>query len=125
MLFTSPLLYYCENMPLDDQYRFISRNWTWYRHDITGCSLCIQPFDEVKCIQNRELRRWLRWVNLNIILNMANDTYKTTEVKLRIATGLLNKIESLNAMEKMKIHDNLTFNVNKEINAVLDCNLPF
>lgn len=124
MLSTSPLLQYVKNESHKEQYKFLERNYDSDRYGISLCSLCIQPI-EVNCITNNEVRKWLEWVNKNIVLHLGSDFHMTTMVKLRIATGMLNKLESLTSLEKIKIHDNLTLNIHREINVVLTEDLPF
>lgn len=100
-----------------------------YIHSILYCTNCISPMNWVNTVmRNRELIKWLGWVNENICLPIQSDTEKTfntTEVKLRIATGMLNKIESLTDLEKIQIHMNLTTNVQEEKNRLVLNSLPF
>lgn len=125
MLLVSPLLRYVENEDVRKQYEFIERNWENDRFCIqTSCEV-IQPFPKEVCLINKELNNWLIWVNKNITLHLASDTYRTTDVKLRIATGMLNKITSVDDIKKMLIHDNLTMNVNSEMNKIALSDLPF
>lgn len=80
---------------------------------------------------NPLLRNWINWVNKNIILQLWCDEEKTTLVKLRIATGMLNKINEderticISPIEKIQIHSNLTNNVLKEIKNIQLDDLPF
>jgi hypothetical protein len=56
---------------------------------------------------------------------MVADTYTTTDVKVRIATGMLNKIKSLTAMEGIQIHKNLVDNL-KQLRIDIELEqLPF
>lgn len=113
-----------------DSYKIAQDKWDkGETHSILCCTKCISPTSWVKTVMfNHELITWLAWVNKNICLPIKEDTEKTfntTEVKLRIATGMLNKIESLTDLEKIQIHMNLTENVREErIKIVLDY-LPF
>lgn len=80
---------------------------------------------------NPLLRNWINWVNKNIVLQLWRDEEQTTLVKLRIATGMLNKINEderticISPIEKIQIHSNLTNNVLKEIKNIQLDDLPF
>lgn len=126
MLFTKHIVRCCEQYYLFEQYNFVKKIWTQYRYDIEQCHSWVQPFDEAKCFVNHDLRRWIRWVNLNICLNLGSEyNSQSLGVKLRIATGLLNKIESLTDEEKIQLHSNLVRNIHDEINKIIDETLPF
>lgn len=114
-----------EDCTLKEKYEILERVWESDRYGVTMSNACISPFNVVTCICNRDLRKWLEWVNLNICLPIASDTVITTGVKLRIATGMLNKLESLTDLEKIQIHSNLIRNVHLEQNAIIDETLPF
>lgn len=94
-------------------------------YSIACCQECIEPFDRGRSLTNPELRRWLKWVNYNIVVQLGNDTQWTVGVKLRIATGMLNRIESLTDLEKIQVHSNLTRNVWKEFFNIQTDLLPF
>lgn len=80
---------------------------------------------------NPLLRNWINWINKNIVLQLWRDEEQTTLVKLRIATGMLNKINEderticISPIEKIQIHSNLTSNVLKEIKNIQLDDLPF
>lgn len=114
-----------ENCTLKEKYEILKHVWESDRYGITMSNACISPFNVATCLCNSDLRKWLEWVNLNICLPIASDTIITTGVKLRIATGMLNKLESLTDLEKIQIHSNLILNVHKEQNAIIDESLPF
>lgn len=85
----------------------------------------IQPYSWLDIMHNHELIVWLRWVNKNICQQILIDTYVTTDVKVRIATGMLNKIKSLTDMEGIQIHKNLVDNL-KKLSIEIDLErLPF
>lgn len=85
----------------------------------------IQPNDWLKTMRNHEMIVWLRWVNENICQQITADTYTTTDVKVRIATGMLNKIKSLTDEEGIQIHRNLIENLKQlRIDVELE-QLPF
>jgi hypothetical protein len=70
------------------------------------------------------LRKLVEWVNYNIVRTIDIDNLKTINVKLRIATGMLNKID-LDQISKIEIHSNLTRNIHTEYYAILESELPF
>ena len=79
------------------------------------------------CI-NPELRTIVRWVNRKIVLMLGIADYRTIGVRLRIATGMLNKLVYEKRLSKEKaslIHDSLVFNLNGEISAINTQDLPF
>lgn len=85
----------------------------------------IQPYSWLDIMRNHEVIVWLKWVNQNICQQMNADTYTTTDVKVRIATGMLNKIKSLTAMEGIQIHKNLVDNL-KQLRIDIELEqLPF
>lgn len=113
-----------------DSYSTAQEKWdNGETYSILCCTNCISPTSWVKTVMfNHELISWLAWVNKNICLPLQKDvekTFNTTEVKLRIATGMLNKIESLTDLEKIQIHMNLTENVQQEKSRLILNSLPF
>ena len=79
------------------------------------------------CI-NPHLRTIVRWVNKKIVLLLGIAEYRTIGVRLRIATGMINKLvhEKKLSIEKAQlIHDSLVFNLNREISAINTQDLPF
>ncbi len=87
--------------------------------------LAIRPFNWLRIMCDHEMIMWLIWVNENICQQLKTDYYKTTDVKLRIATGMLNRIESLTDEEKIQIHSNLTNNIRAEMYRIQEELLPF
>lgn len=86
----------------------------------------IDPVDYIKTVMpNPDVIRWVMWVNRNICQNLKTDYYKTTDVKLRIATGMLNNIQSLTDLEKIQIHSNLVRNIRLEVGTIQEEALPF
>lgn len=66
-----------------------------------------------KIMSNFDVHSLLQWINENIVDGLfANEGYYTIQVKLRIATGMLNKITSLSDAQKQTLHERLTTNVN-------------
>jgi len=89
-------------------------------------SHAIYPYSWLKVMRNHSLIQWLWWVNRNICdNNLERDSYYTTMVKLRIATGMLNKLTSLTDEEKREIHGNLTANVHNAVYLRMEDDLPF
>ena len=88
-------------------------------------SVAIEPFSWLAIMRKHDVIVWLRWINKNICQQLDVDTYKSTDVKLRIATGMLNKIVSLTDEEKIQIHCNLTKNIKKASIDIQLSKLPF
>ena len=105
-------------------YEWNRKIWSQHYYELTYCSYCIFPFDKSKCIMNGQLRNLIKWINLNIVKNIDIDTIETIRVKLRIATGMLNKI-NLSDVEKIEIHSNLIRNINLEKEYIINSELPF
>lgn len=79
------------------------------------------------CI-NPDLRRIVRWVNEKIVLTLGIADYRTIGVRLRIATGMLNKLVHEGKMPKgigILTHQALVTNLNDEISAINTQDLPF
>lgn len=54
-----------------------------------------------------DLQHLLKWTNCNIFLKIDINSFKTTGVLIRIATGMLNNIEYLTKHQKQQLHLNL------------------
>lgn len=96
------------------------------------CGTIISPFNDsgeymwAKIMSNFDVVDLLKWINNNIVVGLfANENYYTIQVKLRIATGMLNKINSLSDAQKQAIHSNLTKNVNDLWAIRISRDLPF
>lgn len=77
---------------------------------------------------NPSLHNILVWVNKKIILPLNISTFQTIGVRLRIATGMLNKICAEGKISKnlcIKIHNNFIQIVNRELSAIVTEDLPF
>lgn len=125
MLFDGPFIRYLDQDLLKDKYNELRLIWRAFRYNIEYSSMCISPFNKQKSITNSQLRRWLYWVNRNIILNLGLDFERTTRIKLRIAASMLNKVDSLSDIENVQIFTNLKNNVNKELYILNTEELPF
>lgn len=77
--------------------------------------------------RSKDVRKFVRWVNLKIVLKLGQHEYesnKTYNVLLRIATGMLNKLDLPNNV-KLIMHDNMTRNIHKELDNIIMETLPF
>ena len=80
--------------------------------------ICISP----------ELRKIIYWIGNNIISNMFKDDYTTRNVKVRIAIGMLNKLEQSGKLckdESIEIGNNIVVNIQKIHNFIVKWELPF
>lgn len=120
-----------KDITLREIYKFAYHVSSQYRSLINNCSYCIAPFNIQKCLTNSLLRNWIQWVNKNIVLQLWCDTEDTTNVKLRIATGMLNKLNEderyicIDPIEKIQIHSNLVKNIKEEVIKIQLDELPF
>lgn len=73
---------------------------------------------------NSEVTEVLNWVNSRIVINLGVMTYKTLDVLIRIATGMLNKCDIPKSVQIM-FHDNMTRNLHKEYDDIVVSELPF
>lgn len=80
------------------------------------------------CITNRHLMKIVEWINENIILTIDTDFYKSTDVKIRIATGMINKLVGQGKLDKdygLIAHDILIANIVSIQNELSLEELPF
>lgn len=124
MLLPNLLRRYNVDPTLKESYEWNRIVWSQYRYELQYCSYCISPFSLVACTINPQLRQLIGWINYNIVRTIDIDTLKTINVKLRIATGMLNKID-LDQISKIEIHSNLVRNIREEYFAIETSELPF
>lgn len=77
---------------------------------------------------NKELHQVVKWINRKIVLPLDISDRRTIGVRLRIATGMLNKLvyeNKVTAKFAAELHDNLVSNVNAELGRILTQDLPF
>lgn len=77
---------------------------------------------------NEDFKRWIQWVNKKITLVIGIEDYRTIDVRIRIATNMLNKIVwNYPEFKKLayKIHFNLITNIRREMSAINTEDLPF
>lgn len=109
-----------------------------YNQGVTWVLDCKRTFvlndDEVddeilyEILRNKDLENFLRWFNLKIILVLDFASYETIGVRLRIATGMLNKLVYEGKLSKklgIKIHNNFVAIVSSESSKIRTEDLPF
>lgn len=77
---------------------------------------------------NQDIKPLIRWVNARIVLFLGLAEYRTIGVRIRIATGMLNKLvydKKISMRLGCAIHDTLISNLNDEISAISTQDLPF
>ena len=88
----------------------------------------IEPWDisELQKIAtyNPEVTKVLTWINTKIIINLGVMDYKTLDVLVRIATGMLNKCNIPRSVQ-MFFHDNMVKNLWSEYTNIVTADLPF
>lgn len=123
MLIHSPLLQYAEGMSIAEQYNWLLRVYSQDQFMLDDTSV----FGiELRCM-SKNVRKFVHWVNLKIVLKLGRYEYessKTYNVLLRIATGMLNKLDLPDNI-KLIMHDNMTRNIHKELDNIVMETLPF
>lgn len=109
----------------DSHYAFLRNHKDELLSTIRCSTKCIYPVSWMTIMPHHDALMWLYWVNEKICLHIDYEDIKTIGVKIRIATGMLNKLESLTDEEKIQIHSNLTRNINAEYQKIQVSRLPF
>lgn len=127
MLIRSPLNRYSEDFLPSERYEWLRNNWHSDRFCINYAAFLGQIPQQIenKFSINSECITWTNWVNTKIVLNLGIADYKTINVLLRIATGMLDKISCLTKSEKIEIHRLLTSNIQDELGIIWTESLPF
>ena len=123
MLIHSSLLRLVKNEGIGKQYNYLLRNLSQDRFMLNDTSV----FGTKRYYAGRDVQKFIHWVNQKIVLRIGQYEYesiKTYDVLLRIATGMLNKLD-LSKEEKIEMHDNMVKNVHRELNNVMFQSLPF
>ena len=123
MLIHSPLLQYAEGMSIAEQYNWLLRVYSQDQFMLDDTSVFGV---ELRCM-SKDVRKFVHWVNLKIVLKLGRYEYessKTYNVLLRIATGMLNKLDLPDNI-KLIMHDNMTRNIHKELDNIIMETLPF
>lgn len=124
------------DLSLADKYRFMKRKYNAGDRFILFNNVNVfgpypepdVPWDisdaEKIAIYNPEVTVVLNWIKSNIIINLAEINYKTLDVLVRIATGMLNKCNIPKDIQIM-FHDNMVGNLKTEHNKIMLSDLPF
>lgn len=75
-------------------------------------------------IYNEDVQQLIKWIIVNIVLPLPTLTYKSRDVLIRIATGMLNKIDIPDCL-KIMYHDNMVRNIIDEHHEIICDDLPF
>lgn len=78
--------------------------------------------------RNKPLHDVVTWINKKILLQLGKESYQTIDVRIRIATGMLNKLVTEKLINKKcsrDIHENLIKNLRWEMSAINTEDLPF
>ena len=73
---------------------------------------------------NKDVQQLIKWIIVNIVLPLPTLTYKSRDVLIRIATGMLNKIDIPDCL-KIMYHDNMVRNIIDEHHEIICDDLPF
>lgn len=123
MLIHSPLLQYAEGMSIAEQYNWLLHVYSQDQFMLDDTSVFGV---ELRCM-SKDVRKFVHWVNLKIVLKLGRYEYessKTYNVLLRIATGMLNKLDLPDNI-KLIMHNNMTRNIHKELDNIIMETLPF
>ena len=77
---------------------------------------------------NEDLHKIIRWINRNITLIIGIADYRTIDVRMRIATNMMDKLVdngSLSSTLSVVIFGNLISNVRQELGIINTEDLPF
>lgn len=113
-----------------------------YNQGVKGLCLCrrifLPPEDEDRqyfedllvatSCNYSELENIIRWVNERIVFQLDISTYRTIGVRLRIATGMINKLVYDGKITKdlgMRLHYHLVRNISAETTLLCTEDLPF
>lgn len=126
MIIKSPLLRLVKDELPSKQYNFLASVYTQDAY-CTLCTDCISPSKFSNCNVHNPLRNWLKWVNVNIILQLGDATMsrKRLGTLLRIAACMLDKVPQVDNIDRIEIHCNLTHNVWAEYRNIQCEGLPF
>jgi len=73
---------------------------------------------------NPEVVKILNWVRTKIIKNLGSIDYRTLDVLIRIATGMLNKC-NIPKETQIRFHDHMVHNLQAEYILMINEDLPF
>lgn len=80
--------------------------------------------EEKIAIYNPEVTKVLTWIKTRIVINLASIDYKTVDVLIRIATGMLEKTH-IPKETKILFHDNMVENLRQKQTEIILSSLPF
>lgn len=117
------LNYIAKNTPKELQYEWLRSTYTQDRFLLINNVQLYLNFLDV--VLNRDLRELNVWINKNIVLQFGNMSEKTFDVRMRIATSMLNKCQSINDDKKREVHEHLIKRMTIEFYSVVNESLPF
>ncbi len=122
----SCLIRYVTDLPLREQYEYLHDHLSYDKHTMLNSLNIFNPISPkhaAACLINHNVRKIVHWVNENIVLNLYKDDFVTTSVKLRIATGMLNKLSDKDL--SISLHDMLVLGIKREQRRIINQELPF
>lgn len=125
MLIKSNLLRLVKDRSSCEQYEFLSKVYEQDRYCLL-CTDCIGPL-EISRLQAYKMRDWLKWVNVNIILQLGDATMseKRLGVLMRIAVNMLDKVLQIDNITRLEMFSNLRLNTWEEYYRIRSEGLPF
>lgn len=119
MLIYSPLLRYTDNMTLGEKYEYLRTYLSQDRFMVNCRDFCTTTLPYAP-----EMNKWIKWVNSRIVLQLGHADYRTIDVLLRVATGMLFKLNYPSSF-KIKVHSELVARIKAEMYRIALDGLPF
>lgn len=125
MLIRSTLLRLVSGSASIEKYEFLSKT---YQQDsyLLLCTDCLYP-SKISTLQAYKMRDWLKWVNVNIILQLGDASMSETRlgVLMRHACSMLDKVSCVDDITRLCMFCNLRHNVWEEYYNIRSEGLPF
>lgn len=124
LLIKTPLLEYVNPKLMKYQkYKFLNRVQDQDKYMVVNN--CQLHLSWLTMYFNRDLRELNTWINKNIVLCLGDICERTADVRIRIATSMLNKCYSIDDDTKRMVHTRLIHRLKLEFYSVVNEQLPF
>lgn len=95
------------------------------RRSYQGGATCYESYKLSTCVG---LQNVIKWICKEILVKLPTDPYKTRNVKIRIATGMLNNLERDGLIDhnlNIYYHDTFLLNIHGLMTDLVKAELPF
>lgn len=125
MLIQSVLLKHVQGLSSIEKYKFLARVYNQDQYCLL-CTSFLSPLN-ISRLQAYRMRDWLKWVNVNIILQLGDTTMSEERlgVLMRIAVCMLDKVPQIDDITRLEMFSNLRLNVRHEYYSIRLEGLPF